>query len=448
VDIKKLRRDDYVVLECKALAAEGMGLCHLPEGLGRGPSTGFVWGVLEGETFIARIAKTHSGVFFGILATRAELPEEILALNEEPVFVDEEFALLRKSPRRVVSDCSNFVHCGGCKLRHISYQDSLDVKRGWLQNHLRREKISHENIEIVPSPVTEQYRNHVQIHINKYRQRGFYAPFSYTTVPFPEEGCRLYPQKQADALFPEELSLERVVRIRHDARSGNFQFTAFNSPGDKTVRFAYHIEYPPGTVTTIEQSNTAFFQVNNHALPLWLKQIEQYFTVSLPERKGRVLELFSGSGFITRHLSYTFALDVVGIDTLKKSDATSAGYHNDQYGDAPSGKYFSDNYIQADLTNLSVLKEKDRLRIREFGPDILLLNPPRSGFAPSQSDILFEELIPSFTGNIVYSSCNGATLARDLPAFLKRGYSIAEMKILDFFPYTAHFEILVFLRKL
>lgn len=47
---------------------------------------------------------------------------------------------------------------------------------------------------------------------------------------------------------------------------------------------------------------------------------------------------------------------------------------------------------------------------------------------------------------LVYVSCNPSTLARDLKA-LKGEYTLKEMIPFDFFPQTAHFEVLTILER-
>lgn len=74
-------------------------------------------------------------------------------------------------------------------------------------------------------------------------------------------------------------------------------------------------------------------------------------------------------------------------------------------------------------------------------PDVLIVNPPRRGtgrrFARWAQASGIEE--------IVYSSCNPRTLASDLAAM--PAYRIADARLLDMFPHTAHSEVVVRLRR-
>ena len=74
-------------------------------------------------------------------------------------------------------------------------------------------------------------------------------------------------------------------------------------------------------------------------------------------------------------------------------------------------------------------------------PDLVVVNPPRRGIGTELSGWLER----SGVGSVLYSSCNAQTLARDLAAMP----SLAPVKgrVLDMFPNTGHYEVLVLLRR-
>jgi 23S rRNA (uracil1939-C5)-methyltransferase len=69
-------------------------------------------------------------------------------------------------------------------------------------------------------------------------------------------------------------------------------------------------------------------------------------------------------------------------------------------------------------------------------PDVLLLDPPRAG-AGVQVINRIAQLAPR---QIIYVSCDPATLARDLRALLDGGYKIDSLTAFDMFPQTFHVE--------
>lgn len=465
---RKLRKGDIVEARCADLVSEGLGLSHIsvPEGEYK-PLTGFVWGVLPGERFLAEVKKSKSGHFHGVLLDRARFEELFVGRGdwigrggsgELVQFQHPKFAIFEVSSERAEPPCQNFTYCGGCKLMHLPYPQTLNYKRRWLETQLSRAGVEgFPEIETHASPKTTHYRNHVQVHINKEEQRGFYAPYSYRTHPFPEGGCLLFEQHLMDQNFPEELKLERCVRSRLDSHTQSAGVWSLHSKEDKGARFQYSVAYPPGSTTTIQFKSTGFFQTNLAALPEWLSSIENHFKglyegLSKPA-KINVLELFSGFGFISTMISYglsnsdPFEFDVLGVDCIPKEEVDVL-IENDKLG--RPGEFrsrFIENYESRDLTNLEKDVDEWGEAARKFAPQILLMNPPRSGFRPDQMERLFP-FLESASGRpipIIYSSCNAATMARDLAYLTGLGYKIKTMELFDFFPWTSHYEVLAVL---
>jgi 23S rRNA (uracil1939-C5)-methyltransferase len=72
--------------------------------------------------------------------------------------------------------------------------------------------------------------------------------------------------------------------------------------------------------------------------------------------------------------------------------------------------------------------------------DILIIDPPRAGMHPST----LPHLLTFKTKQIIYVSCNPATLVRDLEYILKNSsYKIEKIQAVDMFPHTHHIETIV-----
>lgn len=80
-------------------------------------------------------------------------------------------------------------------------------------------------------------------------------------------------------------------------------------------------------------------------------------------------------------------------------------------------------------------------RLADDAPEMVIVNPPRRGIGPE----LARSLDRSTVGHLLYSSCNATTLSADLehlPSFRPvRGV------MLDMFPQTRHYEVLLQLRR-
>jgi len=74
-------------------------------------------------------------------------------------------------------------------------------------------------------------------------------------------------------------------------------------------------------------------------------------------------------------------------------------------------------------------------------PDLVVVNPPRRGIGPDLAGWLEQ----SGVRHVVYSSCNAESLARDLA--LMPSLRPVEARVLDMFPHTTHYEVMVLLSR-
>ena len=74
-------------------------------------------------------------------------------------------------------------------------------------------------------------------------------------------------------------------------------------------------------------------------------------------------------------------------------------------------------------------------------PDLVVVNPPRRGIGPDLAGWLED----SGVSHVVYSSCNAESLARDLA--LMPSLRAVEARVLDMFPHTTHYEVMVLLSR-
>jgi 23S rRNA (uracil1939-C5)-methyltransferase len=78
----------------------------------------------------------------------------------------------------------------------------------------------------------------------------------------------------------------------------------------------------------------------------------------------------------------------------------------------------------------------------DMGRTTLILDPPAIGISRRVCDFI----AASQPSEIIYVSCNPATLARDL-ALLGNDYHLLSVTPLDMFPQTAEIEVMAHLRK-
>ncbi len=80
-------------------------------------------------------------------------------------------------------------------------------------------------------------------------------------------------------------------------------------------------------------------------------------------------------------------------------------------------------------------------REQPAAPDLVIVNPPRRGMGADLADWLES----SGVAHVIYSSCNAESLALDLARM--PGLRPVEARVLDMFPHTTHYEVLVLLSR-
>ncbi len=168
----------------------------------------------------------------------------------------------------------------------------------------------------------------------------------------------------------------------------------------------------------------SFFQVNTFQAEELYKIVREMAT---EKSHNIVFDLFCGTGTIGLFLAKSVE-QVIGIELAQ--DAVKSAREN-----ALKNKIFNIDFYQGDVfKKISEIKER---------PSLIIVDPPRAGLT-EKSILKINEFSPS---QIIYVSCNPATLARDLKMFKEFSYKIKEVKAVDMFPNTYHIETVVFLEK-
>ncbi len=182
---------------------------------------------------------------------------------------------------------------------------------------------------------------------------------------------------------------------------------------------------------TFEISANSFFQTNS-------LQAERLYTVARDfgalAADDVVYDLYCGTGSISLFIADAVK-QVVGIELVESSIANAnmnAAFNN----------ITNCEFITGDLKDL--LTKDTAWRERCAHPDVLIIDPPRSGMHPKAVAELGHMKIP----RIVYVSCNPATLARDLQMLVPYGYEIEQVQPVDMFPHTYHIECVAKLKRI
>ncbi len=79
--------------------------------------------------------------------------------------------IIEKSEKRIEADCDTFKRCGGCDLRHISYDETLKIKQEKVQNLM--DKMLNKKIKVNSAIGMEKpwhYRNKAIFPISKEKE--------------------------------------------------------------------------------------------------------------------------------------------------------------------------------------------------------------------------------------------------------------------------------------
>lgn len=180
---------------------------------------------------------------------------------------------------------------------------------------------------------------------------------------------------------------------------------------------------------TFEISPFTFFQTNTLATEKLYAAIAQAADLS---PRDTVLDAYCGTGTIGQYLA-RFCEKVVGIESLPVAveDALKSAGQNR-------------------IGNISFYKGRtEQVLAQQLKPggkykfNVIVVDPPRMGLHPQALD----GVLTHRPEKIVYVSCNTATFARDLGAFLKNGYELRTVQPVDMFPHTAHIELVALLQR-
>lgn len=385
--------------------------------------------------------------------------------------------ILQSSTDRAEPPCHYFPQCGGCDFQHVRFAKQADLKNQILFEQLERSGLKQDFrsflLPPLPAPKDFHYRQRIRLHVGKDGELGFHRSQSHEVIPI--SACLLARQQLNDVLgylinkspFAKITALttsvelllspaeDLVVILMHLSRrprpaekkvfeelagghssikhlivkaTGSAMAGVFreNKAGDEQPLLSFSHALPDGESLRMTIEPGGFCQVNSDQNEKLIALVMEWAKL---EAGHRVLDLFCGMGNFSLPLARQ-AKSVIGMD-LQRSAIRSANRNAEINGIVNST--FSQNSALEGAKNLAATGEKF---------DIALLDPPRQGCA---------DVIPYLTAlgisQIIYISCDPATLCRDLVLLQGEGYVVEKMRMVDMFPQTHHLETIVSLRR-
>jgi 23S rRNA (uracil1939-C5)-methyltransferase len=368
--------------------------------------------------------------------------------------------IVSTSADRVAPACRHFGVCGGCNYQHATYEAQLGLKQAILRETLERAGVpAPERIEVL-SGEPWGYRNRIRLAFDASGNPGYRSRRSHAVVPIAECGIAAqllvsaalavgaFTRELAPGARPAEISLfcdkDESALLMDFFAAGTAKFPFEHLCGELAAQIpqiagaeliAEDREGRPGRTVArwgagsvtyqaagfgYRVDHGAFFQVNR-----WL--VDEFVDCVVEGHAGSLAwDLFAGVGLFARRLAAQFSRVIA----VESSPASTTALAQNLFGTSSSA---------VKSTTLEFLRRAPRSQ----RPDLIVLDPPRTGLDAESAKLLGKIAAPS----VVYVSCDPATLARDLRALVGNGYAIESLTLADLFPQTFHLESIVRLRR-
>ncbi len=388
--------------------------------------------------------------------------------------------VIKPSIHRIKPFCAMQNVCGACQIQFVDYDYQLEMKRQIVEDSLK--SIGGFDIEVprpIPSPDNKVYRHKIQYPISqtKVSKRllaGYYKPQSHEIVNIKH--CPIQP----------EVCDKIIEFIRDEAQ--NYGVSGYDEK--KHAGDLRHVVLRVSTynkkvlVTLVINSNKVFKRFADFAKAIF-DNFEDVIGVcaNLNSKRTNVIlsdktECIYGEDYVEEKI-----LDKVfriGSNTFFQVNPKSAenifAYVKDEVSkhDAPTvldayagiatfGIVVSDvagEVVSVEANSDSIENAKDVLKLNNISNvelhsadttkylqsvkrkfDVTILDPPRKGCTKESLD----ETLKHTKKEIIYVSCNPATLARDLKYLCEKGCKIKSVQPFDMFCHTYHVETVVVL---
>ena len=445
-DIPVEKNKEYVV-DILDNGFEGEGICKIDN------YTIFVPGAIKGEKIKILIVKVLTSHAFGKI-----------------------IEIIEKSNHRVEPDCKCYKRCGGCNLRHIDYEETLNMKQNIVQNLVN--KTLKTSIKVKPTwgmGNPYNYRNKLQMPVGVDKDLnlvlGVFANRTHDIIQVDDcliqnENALQIAKNVLQCIKKYNISVydekSRTGLVRHIVIKSAFRTNEYmviivingNSlPFEKEIaNDLYNLNHEiKSIVVNINKKNTnvilgdenklilgkdyiedilgdykfkisplSFYQVN----PV---QAEAMYNVAIEEanitKQDIVFDLYCGIGTISIFMA-KYAKKVYGVEIVEQ--AIQMAKENALMNNIENTEFIAGD-TEVILTDL--------INNKKIIPNVIMLDPPRKGL----DNTTINNILKIQPNKVVYISCNPASLVRDL-AKLEEKYEIKSIQPFDMFPFTHHVE--------
>lgn len=398
--------------------------------------------------------------------------------------------VIQSSKYRTETDCITYKRCGGCNLRHMQYEATLNLKRNIVQNLVN--KMLENKIEVkqtIGMNVPYNYRNKAQYPIGYDKQgnviTGIFAKRTHEIIPI--QGCKIqHPVSELIAkLIVNFLNEKHISAYNEKTGKGLFRHIVIkigkatkevmcilvlneeNFPQEKEL-VKYLINNFSNSISSEYEIKTIVKNINskNTNVILGDKNINLYGNGYIYDKLGEYTFKISPMSFYQTNPIQTEVLynKAIELANLKSTDIIfdlycgigtigifASKFVKQVYGIEIVEQAVQDAKENAKMNQIEnieficgdVEQAFEKLLVeRKIQPDVIFIDPPRRGL----DETTIKNILKVSPQKVIYISCNPATMARDLK-LLENKYEINEIQPVDMFPFTSHVECVTVLYR-
>nr|WP_010677563.1 23S rRNA (uracil(1939)-C(5))-methyltransferase RlmD [Bacillus timonensis] len=392
--------------------------------------------------------------------------------------------ILTSNEQRMAPPCPHFEKCGGCVWQHWDYAGQLQYKTDFVKRQVASQSFDPALVkDTIGMENPWRYRNKMEFTFSPEGSLGLHEQGNFRKI-ISLETCLIAGEKMVEGAMEvarwakdhhlsgynkdQHEGLLRHLMVRQSFATGEIMLALFATeapegnlqkaaddlvkrieekfPEVKSLLWLENTDWADRTQSekthVLTGRDFIYDEMDGYRFRVWFdtffqtnptqaqKLVDLAIEMGEPKKTEKMIDLFCGVG--TFSLPFASRVEkLAGIEIVESSIESAK-------------RNASDN----GLSNTYFLAKDARKGIDEvlesFGrPELLLLDPPRSGAGGK----VMRRIGRSQPERIVYVSCNPETFATDIKELEPFGYKLKVVQPVDLFPHTVHVEAVALLVK-